>query len=121
MLWLLVLLRAREVSVSGSWLSASALFVYAAGFSFSYVSLTAATGALLLFGAVQTTMIGYGVWAGQRMRMPQIGGLVLACGGLIRLLLPGLSAPPFVGSLLMLGRGSPGVFTRCVARDRAIH
>ena len=90
----------------GNWLSALALFAYAAGFSFSYLHLTAAVGALLLFGAVQTTMIGYGIWSGERMRPLQMAGLVLACGGLLGLLLPGLSAPPLTGALLMLGAGA---------------
>lgn len=89
----------------GDWLSALALFLYAAGFSFAYVSLSAATGALLLFGAVQATMVGYGIWTGERLRWQQLAGLVLACAGLVGLLLPGLSAPPLYGSLLMLGAG----------------
>jgi drug/metabolite transporter (DMT)-like permease len=89
----------------GSWPSALALFVYAAGFSFAYLSLPAATGALLLFGAVQATMIGRGLWAGERLQPLQTAGLVLALGGLAGLLLPGLSAPPLVGSLLMLSAG----------------
>lgn len=101
----LVWLRGGARKGRGNWLSALALFAYAAGFSFSYLHLTAAAGALLLFGAVQTTMIGYGIWSGERMRWLQIMGLILACGGLIGLLLPGLSAPPLTGALLMLGAG----------------
>jgi drug/metabolite transporter (DMT)-like permease len=90
---------------AGNWLSALALFAYAAGFSFAYVSLPAASGALLLFGAVQATMIGYGLWKGERLRRLQLIGLFLASGGLLGLLLPGLSAPPLFGSALMLGAG----------------
>jgi drug/metabolite transporter (DMT)-like permease len=82
-----------------------ALFAYAAGFSFAYVSLPAASGALILFGAVQATMIGYGVWRGERLKAVQTFGLILAIGGLVGLLLPGLSAPPLVGSLLMMAAG----------------
>lgn len=104
-LWLIVRLRSGEHRAAGSWWSALALFVYAAGFSFAYVSLTAATGALLLFGAVQITMIGYGLWRGERLRKPQILGLACALGGLLGLLLPGLSAPPLAGSMLMIGAG----------------
>lgn len=89
----------------GNWRSALALFTYAAGFSFAYLSLTAATGALLLFGAVQATMIGYGIWAGERLNKQQLVGLIIALGGLVGLLLPGLSAPPLVGSVLMLIAG----------------
>jgi len=104
-LWVLVGLRRGTKDGGGNWFSGVALFAYAAGFSFSYVQLTAAAGALLLFGAVQTTMIGYGLWKGERMRPPQVAGLVLALGGLVGLLLPGLSAPPVTGALLMLGAG----------------
>jgi drug/metabolite transporter (DMT)-like permease len=85
---------------------------YAAGFSFAYVSLTASTGALLLFGAVQATMTGYGFWSGERLRMRQTFGLIMAFGGLVGLLLPGLSAPPLAGSALMLGAGAAwGVYS----------
>ena len=105
MLWLVVRMRRGTYAGEGSWLSAFALFAYAAGFSFAYVSLPAATGALLLFGAVQATMIGYGIWARERLLKLQLIGLVLALGGLVGLLLPGLSAPPLYGSVLMLGAG----------------
>lgn len=92
-------------SGTGNWRSAFALFAYAAGFSFAYVSLPAATGALLLFGAVQATMIGHGVWTGERLRRLQLCGLALAVGGLGGLLRPGLSAPPLSAALLMLSAG----------------
>jgi drug/metabolite transporter (DMT)-like permease len=105
MLWLVVRVRDGTRSRRGNWLSALALFAYAAGFSFAYVSLSVATGALLLFGAVQATMIGVGVWRGERLHGPQLVGLVLAIGGLIGLLLPGLSAPPIRAAVLMLGAG----------------
>lgn len=103
-LWLIVQLRGSRAG-HGNWGSALALFAYAAAFSFAYSSLTAATGALILFGAVQATMIGYGLWSGERLHGMQTLGLVLAVGGLIGLLLPGLSAPPLVGSLLMISAG----------------
>jgi drug/metabolite transporter (DMT)-like permease len=104
-LCVLVWLRSGARAGRGNWLSAVALFAYAAGFSFSYLHLTAAVGALLLFGAVQTTMIGFGLRSGERMRWLQLVGLVFACCGLLVLLLPGLSAPPLIGALLMLGAG----------------
>ena len=104
-LFLIVKLRRTAVTGQGNWLSAFALFAYAAGFSFAYVSLTAATGALLLFGAVQATMISHGLWAGERLRSLQLLGLLLALGGMVGLLLPGLAAPPLRGSILMLGAG----------------
>ena len=104
-LWLIVQMRHTRPGGGGNWLSAMALFVYAAGFSFAYVSLSASTGALLLFGAVQATMIGKGLWSGERLQRMQLLGLVLALGGLVGLLSPGLSAPPLSGSLLMLSAG----------------
>lgn len=101
----IVRIRGGRLGASGSWLSALALFGYAAGFSFAYTSLPAGTGALLLFGAVQITMMGYGFGRGERLRIWQVAGLVLALAGLVGLLLPGLSAPPLPGALLMLGAG----------------
>jgi drug/metabolite transporter (DMT)-like permease len=105
MLWLLVKLKSGGGTGRGTWLSGLALFAYAAGFSFAYSSLPAASGALLLFGAVQATMVAHGVWAGERFRGWQLVGLLLAFGGLVGLLLPGLSAPPWFGAVLMLAAG----------------
>lgn len=104
-LWLITRMRAGTHGAAGSWPSALALFAYAAGFSYAYVSLPAATGALLLFGAVQATMIGYGLWAGERLGMRKSAGIIFAFGGLAALMFPGLSAPPVLGSALMLGAG----------------
>ena len=98
-------LRGGSSAGKGNWPSALALFAYAAAFSFAYLSLTAATGALLLFGAVQASMIGHGLWTGERFSAVQWLGLLLAAVGLLGLLLPGLSAPPLMGSLLMLAAG----------------
>ena len=104
-LWLLIVLRQSASQVQGSWLSALALFVYAAGFSFAYLQLNTGIGALILFGAVQSGMIGYGLWRGERFSARQWLGLLMACAGLTGLLLPGLSAPPLMGSMLMLTAG----------------
>jgi drug/metabolite transporter (DMT)-like permease len=90
---------------AGNWPSALALFSYAAAFSFAYVSLSAGTGALLLFGAVQATMILWGLHKGERLDAIQIVGLVIAVTGLVMLVFPGLSAPRLIGSILMLGAG----------------
>jgi drug/metabolite transporter (DMT)-like permease len=102
-----LIVRARGIpnGLRGSWLSALTLFVYAAGFSYAYVKLPTAVGALILFGAVQTTMIGYGLWIGERMSGVQVAGLCAAFAGLVSLLLPGLWAPPPVSSALMLAAG----------------
>ena len=104
-LWLVARKFRGDQNGAGNWPSALALFVYAAAFSFAYVRLPTATGALLLFGAVQATMISYGLWKGERLRALQRVGLALALSGLLGLLLPGLSAPPLGGSVLMLGAG----------------
>ncbi|MGB1027885.1 MAG: DMT family transporter [Rhodospirillaceae bacterium] len=89
----------------GSWRGATALLAYAVAFSFAYVSLEAGTGALLLFGAVQATMILWGLWCGERLATGQWIGLVLALGGLVVLLSPGVSAPDPLGAGLMLSAG----------------
>jgi drug/metabolite transporter (DMT)-like permease len=104
-LWLIVGMRTGVRVPAGSWRSALALFAYAAAFSFAYRDLSAGTGALLLFGAVQSTMILDGLKAGERLSAAQSVGLCMALGGLIALLLPGLSAPPLMGALLMIGAG----------------
>jgi drug/metabolite transporter (DMT)-like permease len=109
---LLQLRRARPASSgpapaarTGSWLSAVALFLYAGPFSFAYLELPAGTGALLLFGAVQVTMIGRGLIAGERPRALEWLGLLVALGGLTWLLLPGLAAPDPLSAALMLAAG----------------
>ena len=104
-LQLIVMIRKRSRGQAGSWPSALALFVYAAGFSFAYISLPAGTGALLLFGAVQATMILWALRQGERLSVRQRIGFVLALAGLVALVFPGLSAPPLGGSILMLSAG----------------
>jgi drug/metabolite transporter (DMT)-like permease len=103
---LALVLRARPgTRRSGDWRGASALFVYAAAFSWAYASLPAATGALLLFGTVQVTMIGHGLWRGERLNPRQVAGLVAACGGLAAMLSPGAHAASWQGAGLMLCAG----------------
>jgi drug/metabolite transporter (DMT)-like permease len=104
-LWLIMKMRNASWQGAGNWLSAMALFAYAAAFSFAYNSLTAGTGALLLFGAVQATMILWGLRKGEQLRAVQLVGLAVAVTGLVVLLFPGLSAPRFSGSVLMLSAG----------------
>src|SRR5437870_13006289 len=70
-LWLIVMMRKGRRPKAGSWASALALFAYAAAFSFAYISLSAGTGALLLFGALQATMILWGLLKGGRLRTGQ--------------------------------------------------
>lgn len=104
-LQLVLMARRGGAGHAGNWRSALALFAYAAAFSYAYQYLGAATGALLLFAAVQATMTGYGLYRGEKLGRAQWAGLALALGGLVALLLPGLSAPPPGGAVLMLGAG----------------
>lgn len=106
-LWLIVKMRRRSQADvgQGNWISALALFVYAIAFSFAYVQLSAATGALLLFGAVQATMIGRGLWVGDKLGALQWAGFLLAVAGLAGLQLPGLSAPPMTSAAWMISAG----------------
>ncbi|HJT80354.1 MAG TPA: DMT family transporter [Chthoniobacterales bacterium] len=104
-LWLILVMRHSNRRPAGSWRSAAALFAYVAAFSFAYNTLSAGIGALLLFAAVQSTMIIWGFCNGERFHLRQWIGFVVACAGLVLLLLPGISTPPLTGSILMLGAG----------------
>ncbi len=100
---LVLRLRSRPVALPArvDWLAAAMLFAYVAFFSFAYLSLAAGTGALILFGAVQLTMLAAGWRAGESFG--RLGGLgfALAVGGLVWLVLPGVSAPAPLGAALM--------------------
>ena len=105
---LLMMARSRGAGAGragGSWGSASLLFLYAVPFSLAYVSLGAGTGALVLFGAVQSTMLIAALVSGERPHVLQWTGLALALGGLVYLVMPGLSAPPWSGCALMIVAG----------------
>ncbi|WP_235395258.1 DMT family transporter [Pseudomonas brassicacearum] len=104
-LWLLCALRRTSTIVKGSWQGAAALFVYVFAFSFAYRHLETGTGALLLFGAVQLSMVLYGMFKGERMRTRAIVGFVLALAGLVSLLLPGAASPDALSALTMLLSG----------------
>lgn len=97
--------KTRSIAKNGNWASAFFLFAYAAAFSFAYVGLTTATGALILFGSVQLTMFGVSLVRGLRPRSLEWIGLFVAFGGLVYLVLPGLSAPPLVSAVLMTSAG----------------
>lgn len=105
MLYVLTRFSHSGAGVGGSWRGALALLGYVVCFSFAYVGLTAGTGALLLFGAVQATMIARGLLAGERLRVAQWTGLALALVGLAVLTAPGVSAPEPFGALLMVLAG----------------
>jgi drug/metabolite transporter (DMT)-like permease len=85
----------------GSWFSAVMLFVYATTFSFAYVSMDTGAGALILFGAVQLTMIAMSLIRGHRLFWVEWVGVLLAFGGFVYLVLPGLGTPSLVGFILM--------------------
>jgi len=119
----LVVLARGSFRGAGSWPSGAALFAYAAAFSFAYLRLTTATGALILFGTVQTAMIGWSVVRGARPRVLEWIGIAIAFGGLITLLLPGLATPDPIGAALMAIAGVAwGIYSlrgRGVARPLA--
>jgi len=91
--------------VRGNWTSAAMLFIYATAFSLAYLSLSAGTGALILFGSVQVTMILAALRSGERPQLLEWLGILLALGGLVYLVIPGLRAPSLLGSSLMMMAG----------------
>ena len=94
------------------WLAAAMLFAYVAFFSWAYLGLQAGMGALVLFGAVQVTMFGVGLWSGERFAPLAWCGLVLAVGGLVWLVAPGVEAPPPLAAASMALAGVAwGVYT----------
>ena len=103
---LLLLLRTVKQPESASWMSAFLLALYAVPFAFAYLYLGAGTGSLLAFGAVQSTMILGSYRQGKRLSTTQWFGLLLAFGGLVYLVLPGVHAPSPVGTALMLVAGA---------------
>ena len=92
-------------STSGGWPAAFALFIYAVTFSFAYNTLTTGTGALILFGAVQITMIVYAMVSGNKLLPLEWAGVLVAFGGFVYLVLPGLATPSFQGAVLMTAAG----------------
>jgi len=91
----------RKEKSKGSWVSAAMLFLYAAAFSFAYVSLETGIGALIIFGVVQITMISSSIISGYKLSLIEWFGIILALSGFLYLLLPGASAPSLTGFLLM--------------------
>ena len=104
-LWVVSAFLRRRSRPSGSWVSASMLALYAFAFSYAYVSLSIGTGALILMGAVQATMIVAGIRAGERFVPIQWIGLLMAFGGTVYLVSPGVTGPPPLGAALMATAG----------------
>ena len=101
-----------RLSTKGSWFSSIMLFIYAITFSFAYVALDTGTGALILFGSVQTTMIIVSVISGNRLHISEWFGVSIAFAGFVFLVLPGVSTPSILGSLLMAVAGVAwGIYT----------
>jgi drug/metabolite transporter (DMT)-like permease len=92
------------------------LFLYAIGFSYAYLSLNASTGALVLFAAVQMTMLGVAMARGEHPRFAEWVGLAVAFGGLVYLVFPGLTAPSTMGVLLMAVAGAAWGYYSLAAR-----
>ncbi len=105
MLWLLMRIQQRSPLKHGNWHSALALFIYAAMFSFAYRTINTGAGALMLFGAVQFTMILAGFFAGERMSHLQSLGFTAAVAGLLILVLPSAETPSALDAILMLLSG----------------
>lgn len=105
LLLLIRLVRKKKTSENktskGSWISGAMLFLYAACFSYAYITLETGIGALIAFASVQITMIAYGFFKGHRLNPTEWSGVLLAFGGFVYLMSPGISAPPLVGFILM--------------------
>ncbi len=101
---------ARRSAVKSPWIAGGLLFLYAIPFSFAYVALPTGTGALILFGTVQATMMLAAIRGGERMTAPQWAGFALACGGLVYLVLPGVTAPDPLGAASMVVAGLAWAF-----------
>lgn len=106
-LYLIIFFRSNFTSSAskGSWAAGLLLFLYAVTFSYAYLGLDTGTGALILFGAVQITMICVSILKGNRLLLAEWIGLALAFMGLVYLLLPGVTAPSAPAFLLMTAAG----------------
>ena len=102
----------QKTSIQGSWSASLMLFLYAITFSFAYITLDTGTGALILFGSVQITMILLSLISGSRLHASEWLGLVIAFTGFVYLILPGVSAPSLSGFILMTVSGIAwGIYT----------
>lgn len=91
----------KELPAKGNWLASFMLFLYAITFSFAYISLDTGTGALILFGSVQISMVLLSLFSGTRLHFTEWIGLIMAFTGFVYLVLPGVTAPSTIGFLLM--------------------
>ena len=100
----------------GSWSAGLMLFLYAVTFSYAYLELDTGTGALILFGSVQTTIVGVSIVRGNRLLWIEWVGLAISFAGLVYLLLPGVSAPSIPGFVLMSIAGAAWGFYTLLGR-----
>ncbi|MEZ6140694.1 MAG: DMT family transporter [Zavarzinella sp.] len=108
----------QPTKIGGNWWAGLALAAYAVSYTYSFTQLTAATGALLLFGAAQVTILTTAAARGERFRGLAWLGYALAMGALLYLVLPGLASPTWVGTVSMLIAGiSWGAYTLLGKRD----
>lgn len=99
-------------SAKGSWSASLMLFLYAITFSFAYITLDTGTGALILFGSVQITMILISLFSGNRLHLSEWIGVFIAFLGFVYLVFPGVTAPSVIGLLLMSVAGIAwGIYT----------
>ncbi len=107
-----IIQRKRGLRLGGSWRASAVLFLYAAAFSYAYITLDIGTGALILFGAVQTTMITGSLFSGTRLRVSEWIGTLTAFLGFLYLVLPHVTAPSIAGFLFMSVAGTAwGIYT----------
>lgn len=105
MLAAILVARQKPVTARPNWRSVLTLYLYMVFFAFAYLSLSAGTGALILFGAVQLTMFTVALRSGEHFSPVSWAGLVIAIGGLVYLVSPGLTAPDPLGAALMTVAG----------------
>ena len=90
----------------GSWLSSMSLVIYALFFSLAYVELETGTGALILFSAVQLTMIGWGIYKKEKLTTLQWIAFIVAVSGFVYLMLPSAAMPSLLAATLMATSGA---------------
>ncbi len=102
---IITITRSTGLPGKGSWSASFMLFLYAITFSYAYISLETGTGALILFGAVQMTMILLLYISGARLHYTEWVGVAIAFTGFVYLILPGVTTPSVTGFLLMAVAG----------------
>jgi len=109
---MLVVLARGPASSASSWRGGMALFAYAAAFSWSYVRIGAALGALVLFPTVKLALLGWGMARGERPPRRDLLGAAVALTGLVLLTLPRAGrADPAGVALMVLAGVSWAVYT----------